>query len=265
MLVRRLAALHVPGRSMATKAEKIARAKKASERRNRKPGNIYKGHWTYDHYLKYKDPNTSYQDEDSEEWSLISSMAIERSPRLARFESFWEAEWKQFNDSLDIKRRKLLPTDWIESRKQAEEDITRVFRPNPRITDEDRIDDRRSLHRALDRSTFLLLKLKGKGWRFPEGSWKKEETIRETAENCAKELCGPELATYLLGNAPIIHTEDVGAKKKWFLMHNLYVGGNVMLTNPEVEDYAWVTKDEFHQYFDNPEFVALLHKTFYLP
>jgi len=265
MILRRLTAFRFPGRAMATKAEKVLRAKKTAERNKRKPPSIYKGHWTYEHYLKYKDPKTSYEDNESDEWDLTSSMAIERTPRLQRFEPFWEMEWLQFADTLDLKRKKVVPLDWLQTKKVSDEDAARIFRPNPRVTEEDRIDDRRSLHRALDQSTFLLLKIKGKGWRFPEGPWKKEETIRETAENCSKELCGPELATFLLGNAPIAHTQDPAAKKKWFLMHNLYLGGNVVLVNPDVEDYAWVTKDEFHQYFGDAAFVDLLHKAFYLP
>lgn len=124
-----------------------------------------------------------------------------------------------------------------------------------------KVDDRRSLHRALDRSAYLLLKLKGKGWRFPEGVWQQDETIRETAEKNSQELCGSELETHLLGNAPICHTEDKAGKKKWFLMHNIYVGGNVVLEHPDVEDFAWVTKEEFHQYFKDPAFVELLQKS----
>jgi len=265
MLLRRLAAFQFPGRALATKAEKALRAKKLEEKRKKTAVSLYKGHWTYEHYLKYKDPNTSYQDKESDEWNLTSSMAIERTPRLQRFEAFWEAEWFQFTDSLDLKKKKVVPLDWLQTQKQADEDVATVFRPNPRITEEDRIDNRRPLHRALDRSAFLLLKIKGKGWRFPEGPWKKEETIRETAENCSKQLCGPELATYLLGNAPVAHTEDVETKQKWFLMHNLYLGGNVVLSNPEVQDFAWVTKEEFHQYFSDVNFVAMLHKVFYMP
>jgi len=59
--------------------------------------------------------------------------------------------------------------------------------------------------------------------------------------------------------------EDKETKKKWFLMHNLYIGGNIILSNPDVEDFAWVTKDEFHQYFSDAKFVELLRKVFYLP
>lgn len=268
MLLRRLAALPssgLSGRAFATKAEKVMMAKKAEEKKRRRGKNIYKGAWTYAHYLKYKDPNTSYQDAESDNWELTAGMAIERTPRLQQFESFWEIEYFQFSDSLDVQKKKTLPGDWIETKKQQEESKTRVFQPNPRVTEEDRTDDRRSLHRALDKSTYLLLKLKGKGWRFPEGTWKQNETIRETAETTSLDLCGSELATHLLGNAPICHTEDAAAKKKWFLMHNIYVGGNVILDNPDVEDFAWVTKDEFHQYFKDPAFVELLHKVFYMP
>merc|ERR1712166_661545 len=47
------------------------------------------------------------------------------------------------------------------------------------------------------------------------------------------DLCGIDLDTHLLGNAPVAHEEDSEKKHKWFLMHNIYVGGQCEL---EIKD-----------------------------
>lgn len=246
---------------MATKAEK----KKAAILRPTGPVRKRRPEWTFANYLKRKDPNVSYDDEEMLGWTFVSSMAIQRTPRLVQYDPSWYMEWRQFQDELDLQRKKIVPLEWITNRKAKAEDEARTFAPNPRITPSDRTDDRRCLHRALDTSTFLLVKTKGRAWSFPEGTWQTSETIRETAEKSTKALCGPELTTYLLGNAPIAHLERTEAKTKWFLMHNLYVGGDFKPGNRDVEDYAWVTKYEFPQYFKDPEMLDLLAKTFYLP
>lgn len=249
-------------RMMATKAEKkkIGELMKREVTKKRK----IKPEWTFADYLAKKDPKVTYVDDEIAGWTLVSSMAIQRCPRLQQFDPSWFVEWMQFQDELDLKRKKVVPLDWITNRKAKDEDNARTFAPNPRITPSDRADDRRCLHRALDTSTFLLIKTKGI-WGFPEGVWLPSETIRETAEKHAKELCGLELDTYLLGNAPIAHLEFTEEKKKWFLMHNLYVGGNFKLGHADVTDYAWASKYEFHQYFKDPKMLDLLANVFYLP
>jgi hypothetical protein len=35
--------------------------------------------------------------------------------------------------------------------------------------------------------------------------------------------------TFSQSNAPVAHTENADKKQKWFLMHNLLVGGNVQM------------------------------------
>lgn len=254
------AAAQVRARAFATKAEKKAAQFKRDRKGNKKPPKT----WEYAKYLRYKPPDTSYADEGSEGWTYIASMAIERTPRLLQFEPSWFQEWSQFQDHLDLHRKKVVPLDWVQTRKSADEDTNRVFHPNPRVTEEDRSNDRQSLHRAMDTSTFLLVKT-SKGWHFPEGEWQQSETIRETAEKQAQDLCGKDLDTYLLGNAPVGHLSFEDKKQKWFLLHNLYVGGNVTIDESQIQDFAWVTKYEFEEYFKDPEMLTLLNSVFYCP
>lgn len=246
---------------MASKGEK---KKAAAAKKLRKQG-IRPQEFTYAKYIRHKDPESAYNDSESDAWTYTASMAIERTPRLRQFDPSWYIEWAQFQDELDLKRKKVVPLDWVQTPKAVQEEAAKTFHPNPRCTDEDLSDDRRSLHRALDTPTFLLVKTKSGGWGFPEGKWKTTETIRETAEKNTLDLCGIDLDTHLLGNAPVAHEEDSEKKHKWFLMHNIYVGGQCELDESKIEDFAWVTKYEFPDYFKDPKRLELLEKVFYCP
>lgn len=239
-------------------------AKRKKKFRRAKKGRTFVAAWTFAKYRRHKDPNTSYMDEEAEGWTYTASMAVERLPRLYQPEAPWHDEWAQFQDELDLKRRKIVPLEWMMTKKSMDEDAARVIKPNPRITEEDRLDDKKNLHRILDVSAFLLVKTKD-GWDFPGGKWKESETIRETAEQRVREQCGTDLDTYLLGNAPVCHTEDTEKKHKWFLMHNLLVGGNCTIDDENVLDFAWVPKTEFNQYIKDPEKLELLEKVFFCP
>lgn len=42
-------------------------------------------------------------------------------------------------------------------------------------------------------------------------------------------------------------------------MHSMYVGGDIEVDNKEIVDYAWVTREEFPEYFSG-EMLELLDK-----
>lgn len=245
-------------RAFASRADRRRKHKRLLNKQAHKQKKMFD--FTHEKYMRHKDPNTSFMEPEAEGWKIIVGMAIERTPRLRQFDPSWTVEWHNHQDTLDRYRKKMIPLDLLVSKKDQAEEDQRVFHPNPRITDEDVEDDRRSLHRAMDTSTFLLVKKNGQ-WGFPEAEWHHSETIRETAENMSEAVCGSDLDHYLLGNAPIAHEVCEERKIKWFLMHNLFLGGNCELSN--VEDFAWATKYEFPEYFKDPKRLELLSHVFY--
>lgn len=206
--------------------------------------------WRFADYLEKKDPDVSYWDESCEGWTIHATMLLERSVRLlpVDYEPSWRVEWRQFQDELDLVRKKQVPLEWIETRRGKLEEAAKVFRPNPRVTDADKRDDTKSLHRKLHRPLYLIIKRAGSDkWTLPTAKWETNETIRETAERMAKQTYGFDITHYLLGNAPTTHM--VRDKTKIFFMHNLWVGGNVMLKgNKALDDFAWVTPAEFAEW-----------------
>eukprot|EP00455_Lapot_gusevi_P027747 TRINITY_DN2946_c0_g1_i1.p1 TRINITY_DN2946_c0_g1~~TRINITY_DN2946_c0_g1_i1.p1 ORF type:complete len:230 (+),score=13.02 TRINITY_DN2946_c0_g1_i1:63-692(+) len=133
--------------------------------------------------------------------------------------------------------------------------------PDPRVTKDDLSNNRKSLHRKLWNSLYLIVKKPREqhAWQFPQGGVEKKETIRQTAERELREECG-ELEYYGIANHPIGHFQYAlppeYQKKhdcygtKVFFMRCLYMSGEVKIDGKEIVDYAWVTKEEMKEYFD---------------
>ncbi|PQQ18492.1 39S ribosomal protein L46 mitochondrial [Prunus yedoensis var. nudiflora] len=142
--------------------------------------------------------------------------------------------------------------------------------PAPRITEADKMNDRKSLQRALDRRLYLLLYGNTDGsagksvWHFPEKVYQSEETLRKCAESALKSILGDLSHTYFVGNAPMGHmatqsTEDVPDSPS---VKQFFFKSQVIATNKfnikKCEDFVWVTKDELLEYF--PEKAEFLNK-----
>lgn len=83
-----------------------------------------------------------------------------------------------------------------------------------------------------------------------------KDTLRSVAAQAVSANLGTHASIYFMGNAPIaVHRvlkpmatpSLVGTKT--FFMHALYMDGEVRLQNPkELEDYAWVKRDQLEKY-----------------
>lgn len=218
--------------------------------------------WRFSQYLTNKDPDVSYWDPECEGWTFQPVMILERSPRLVpeNFEPSWEIEWQQFQDELDLKKKKIVPLEWLETRRQKLEEAAKVFKPNPRITDADREHNTKSLHRRMDLPTYLVVQRHGSDkWTLPTADWVQNETLRESVEKMATQQFGFDLVQYLMGNAPIAHY--VKGNTKTFFFHNLWVSGNVILKdNKSLKDFAWITQEEFPEYGIEEEVVEATNR-----
>lgn len=140
----------------------------------------------------------------------------------------------------------------------------------PHVTQDDKLNNRRSLYRKLEDPLFFICKvqqdfdekLPKEIWMFPTTQVREGETVRTSAERTLFYHAG-DLEYYTLGNAPILYhpvrhsnmlkKEYPEAKQvKNFYMHSVYLGGNVELEpDGEITDYAWVTQGELAEYFEN--------------
>ena len=73
----------------------------------------------------------------------------------------WEVDYAEAQNELYAKYSKPLPQEFQESEASKSEAAADTWKPAPRVTEADRTNDFRSLHRKLDRRLILMVKAKG--------------------------------------------------------------------------------------------------------
>ncbi|KAL4563781.1 hypothetical protein LXL04_027827 [Taraxacum kok-saghyz] len=138
------------------------------------------------------------------------------------------------------------------------------FVPAPRITEADKINDKKNLNLIYGFGTTVsIMKVIGdsygtpKGqdvWHFPEKVYKSEETLRKCTESALESVIGDLSHTYFVGNAPMGHiamppgekNKDTPSFKRFFFKSQVIATNKVDIKS---KDFVWVTKDELLEYF----------------
>ena len=111
--------------------------------------------------------------------------------------------------------------------------------------------------RFINRSLFFMVHHSHGYWYFPTAYHVKGETLRQTAEKALALNCGPNFKAQILGNAPFSFTtvtysknvrEKAGADgEKMFLFKAFFQGGEPVLNDNILTDYAWLNRDEMFE------------------
>ncbi|EXJ75816.1 uncharacterized protein A1O5_00323 [Cladophialophora psammophila CBS 110553] len=152
-----------------------------------------------------------------------------------------------------------------------------------RHTEADEKNDQRSLERRLQRTLYLLVKLKNKGgqakekaadensetwlWKFPSGPVVGFEGLKEAAQRILFSSLGPNMNTFFVGNHPVGHystplkqdlaaTQTIVDGEKTFFMKARIMAGQaddkkgvfVDMGLDEIEDFKWLSKDEVEEH-----------------
>jgi len=146
---------------------------------------------------------------------INASVIIERTPVCFPDPEPWMEQLSEFKHHQQLREANPLPKDVVAGLRSKFRDDERVetFVPNPRITEDDLKNDRKSLYRALPEPLYLIVKVRQTEdktlpreiWRFPTAEWREGETIRSAAERTIFYHAGEALQYYMLGNAPICH------------------------------------------------------------
>ncbi|TYJ38549.1 hypothetical protein E1A91_A05G450300v1, partial [Gossypium mustelinum] len=145
--------------------------------------------------------------------------------------------------------RRKYPDEFLDmSKSRGKGDCQIDYVPAPRITEADKMNDRKLLQRALDRRLYLLLYGNKK-------VYDSEETLHKLmcAESALESVLGDLFHTYLIGNAPMEHMviqqmENVPEPFKPFFFESQVVDTNKFNIR-KCEEFVWVTKDEHLEYF----------------
>ncbi len=213
--------------------------------------------------------------------ALINACTVlERMPIVISKIPDWELRWLMREDSLAFMRSVELPMPLrrdLYGKNSLVDRLPEDLDVLPTGTVDDENKNRKSIYRRIDRPLYLLVKVKqtfdpslpSEIWQFPTGEWRKGETLRSAAERGLFFSMG-DIASYYLGNAPICALEREATaehkkefpqvtKVKSFFHHSIFLGGKIDL-DPEsgFMDYAWVTKEEFPEYFTTPVTAPLI-------
>lgn len=144
----------------------------------------------------------------------------------------------------------------------AASSVSRPIKPNPRVTEADKINDKTSLDRKLDRTLYLLLQRKdNKLWEFPNFPLKDNESLLHTnADNGLKSLTKSEdsMKVWMVSNTPALMIKPENEKKPiQFLFKSHILNGQFNLKNSEIySKFNWLTREEIENttdktYFEN--------------
>ncbi|KAK5835847.1 hypothetical protein PVK06_011560 [Gossypium arboreum] len=217
---------------------------------------------------------------------IVASVLFERLPAIIPKLDPVVYAFQEFSFRWRQQHRRKYPDDFLDmSKSRGKGDYQIDYVPAPRITEADKMNDRKSLQRALDTRLYLLLygisnaAPCGKPvWHFPEKVYDSEETLRKVmvfmrlvsfsflfyqydinmkylqcAESALAFVLGDLSHTYFVGNAPMGHMviqqmENVPEPFKRFFFKSQVIDTN-KFNIQKCEDFVWVTKDELLEYF----------------
>lgn len=138
-----------------------------------------------------------------------------------------------------------------------------IDKPLPRETEADRTGDMRSLDRALSRTLYLLVQTPDGQWRLPAAPIQPGESLSRAAERIMVQSCGPNMNTWVVGNAPVGHynkiyktpqvisTDDSEnslerlGEKTFFMKVRIMAGQADLKKNAfGLKDFKWLAKEE---------------------
>ncbi|MCJ1357219.1 MAG: 39S ribosomal protein L46, mitochondrial [Icmadophila ericetorum] len=138
-----------------------------------------------------------------------------------------------------------------------------VEKPLPRETEADRTGDMQSLNRALARTLYLVVQGPDGKWCFPSAPLTPGESLSRAAERIMVQSCGPNMNTWVVGNAPVGHysklyktpqTITTDEKRgpferlgeKTFFMKVRMMAGQANLSGNlfGLQDFKWLAKEE---------------------
>ncbi|KAG9295679.1 hypothetical protein G9A89_002997 [Geosiphon pyriformis] len=137
-----------------------------------------------------------------------------------------------------------------------------------RVTEADRIQDMKSLDRALQRTLYLIVKKPRDqhSWQFPQGGLEKQENLYQAAKRELAEECGRDMDVWFVGRRPIgvyqyrfvepiVFDQNRFDGAKVFFMKAHIFAGQAKVDHNEIVDFAWVTKQEMQEYV-HPDYYA---------
>lgn len=238
-----------------------------------------------------------------ERWDLCVGILVERLPIVSSTLTQTEKQFQQYlwcleyekslksNHELrlevDLKRAEQLKLGKVErdldevTNKQTAHDIEDLYNEEfnkfvmaPRLTEDDKINNLKSIDRCLNDTLYLLIEQKvghKKEFTVPHGQRQSGENMRQAAERVLFEQCGKDITVRFLGNAPwgycrykyssLKPSKDIQSKgAKLFFYRAVLQDGNATENVSHIPSYQWLKKEELLSTITNRNFLQSLQK-----
>jgi large subunit ribosomal protein L46 len=211
------------------------------------------------------------------DYRLTSVMMAYRRPILFPPLARYEEAWVELSQRYSIERsRKQAP---YKKSPEIPPDIPPDLKPGDRITSADRAGDVRTTARKLDQQLYLIVKRAadrgGHSWGFPQSAIKQGETMRDATLRTFSGWLGADLVPYLTASMPAAHLfynfsgpiEGLKGSMSFYYPLEVLKGSEKMELAKlpcnkgpqQVEDFAWLTKEELKPYLHPSLFKAVDH------
>ncbi|KAA8497807.1 39S ribosomal protein L46, mitochondrial [Porphyridium purpureum] len=208
-------------------------------------------------------------------WKFASAVIFERGPIILPQpkpieELYEENKFQHFNRFAARRDERLQPVSEMERDSfKANQKRGELFVPAPRITEADKTNDLRSLHRKLDRTLYFVLKRTetSEFYQFPQRVTGDDEKLRDSAEKALKAVLGDQkVQTYYTTYRPHAHLEysysaeyqkknQVHGVKIFFYPAELITGEVSKLRHGV--DFLWLTAEELKEYISPQYYKAV--------
>uniref|UniRef100_A0AAV1TN52 Nudix hydrolase domain-containing protein n=1 Tax=Peronospora matthiolae TaxID=2874970 RepID=A0AAV1TN52_9STRA len=230
--------------------------------------------------------------DDGRNWRILSAGIVERLAIIQPDVGDWEMDFEVLQHEKALREDQRLEDGfWFmepgarhvtpeevpgpDEQDDPDELVGAGFHLAPRETEDDAMNNRKSLNRALKGRVFLLVK-RSEGemedeksvkysWFFPVGAKMDGEKMRDAANRHVHETVGDEMRTAPMGFGPMGYVKYLHEEKeavdgtKVFFYKSQLLGGEVALNQDKAVDYVWVTRDELAEYLD-PEIADYIYK-----
>ena len=182
---------------------------------------------------------------------VVAAALLQRPPVVQPRDPEWMEQYQRLKMEKRSALSKDVPPAWNQGQRRKQEvRLAPWFTPEAVDAEfmgekfDPHFQDLHSRLRAPARDAFLVVHSKDTGkWSLPQLALQEGSTMRETATKALTSSVGPHVQVHVLGNAPCAHIE--AGDKAIFIYRSWFVSGQeTQVEGSDVDDFAWLSKDE---------------------
>ncbi|KAF3483346.1 mitochondrial 54S ribosomal protein YmL17/YmL30 [Arthroderma uncinatum] len=216
----------------------------------------------------------------NEEWKRKFKDRQTPARDIGKYNAYAETAW---NDELIVGATESEPQNQVDalvrdaegfsaSEYEGEARHEEIPKPLPRVSEADTTGDEKSLDRAMQRTLYLLVKVKQGYWKFPSVTLDVKENVRAGAERSLVQSVGPNMNVWTVGYHPVSHYvqrftkpiidtatgAELKGEKTFFLKGRILAGqADVTKNMQDVVDFKWLSKEEVQKHVMLPYWSAV--------